>query len=163
MNIRMPISAGLVILLLFSACSKSSEQNSQEKDDYYNSITETGELQAVNSTMITVPFYGWEYGRAKLIWLEKEGEMVREGDLVALLDTSSVKRVKTQKQSDLEQLDNLQIQLNKLDTDTRELIMLRYYSQLSFMELSKMRSEPIGSTLAKVHRGLKKLRELMEQ
>jgi RNA polymerase sigma-70 factor (ECF subfamily) len=68
-----------------------------------------------------------------------------------------------QKQSDLDQLDNLQIQLNKLDTDTRELIMLRYYSQLSFKELAQMRAEPIGTTLAKVHRGLKKLRELMEQ
>ncbi len=68
-----------------------------------------------------------------------------------------------QKKSDIEQLDKLQIQLNKLDTQTRELIMLRYYSQLSFRELAKMRTEPIGTTLAKVHRGLKKLRELMEQ
>ena len=68
-----------------------------------------------------------------------------------------------QKRSDIEQLDKLQIQLNKLDTDTKELIMLRYYSQLSFKELAKMRSEPIGTTLATVLRGLKKLRELMEQ
>ncbi len=68
-----------------------------------------------------------------------------------------------QKRSDIEQLDKLQIQLNKLDTDTKELIMLRYYSQLSFKELAKMRGEPIGTTLAKVHRGLKKLRELMER
>ena len=68
-----------------------------------------------------------------------------------------------QKKSDIEQLDKLQIKLNKLDTQTRELIMLRYYSQLSFKELAQMRAEPIGTTLAKVHRGLKKLRELMEQ
>ena len=61
-----------------------------------------------------------------------------------------------------ERIDKLQIQLEKLDADTRELIMLRYYSQLSFRELAQMRSEPIGTTLSKVHRGLKKLRELME-
>jgi len=65
------------------------------------------------------------------------------------------------KRSDDEQLDKLQIQLKKLDTDTRELIMLRFYSQLSFKEMAKMRSEPIGTTLAKLHRGLRKLRELM--
>lgn len=61
-----------------------------------------------------------------------------------------------------QQTDNLHRQLQKLDADTRELITLRFYSQLSFKELSKMRREPIGTTLAKVHRGLKKLRRLME-
>ena len=65
------------------------------------------------------------------------------------------------KQSDSEQVDKLQVQLEKLDADTRELIMLRFYSQLSFKEISEMRSEPIGTTLSKVHRGLKRLRELM--
>jgi len=65
------------------------------------------------------------------------------------------------KQSDSEQIDNLEIQLRRLDTDTRELIMLRFYSELSFKEIAAMRSEPIGTTLAKLHRGLKKLRELM--
>ena len=66
------------------------------------------------------------------------------------------------KQSDGEQIDKLQIQLGRLDADTRELIMLRFYSQLSFKEIAEMRSEPIGTTLAKLHRGLKKLRESME-
>ena len=60
-------------------------------------------------------------------------------------------------------IDKLQIQLGKLDADTRELIMLRFYSQASFKEIAAMRSEPIGTTLSKVHRGLKKLRELMER
>jgi RNA polymerase sigma-70 factor (ECF subfamily) len=58
--------------------------------------------------------------------------------------------------------DGLQMALGKLDEDTRELIMLRFYSQTSFKEIAAMRSEPIGTTLSKVHRGLKKLRELME-
>jgi RNA polymerase sigma-70 factor (ECF subfamily) len=66
------------------------------------------------------------------------------------------------KKSGDEQIDKLQIQLKRLDADTRELIMLRFYSQLSFKEIAKMRSEPIGTTLAKLHRGLKKLREIME-
>ncbi len=66
------------------------------------------------------------------------------------------------KQSDNELIDKLQIQLRRLDEDTRELIMLRFYSELSFKEIAQMRSEPIGTTLAKLHRGLKKLRELMK-
>jgi RNA polymerase sigma-70 factor (ECF subfamily) len=51
--------------------------------------------------------------------------------------------------------------LEKLDGDVRELIIMRYYSQLSFKEISKLRREPIGTTLSKVHRGLKKLREMI--
>jgi RNA polymerase sigma-70 factor (ECF subfamily) len=58
--------------------------------------------------------------------------------------------------------DRVQMQLEKLDSDVREVIMLRYYSELSFKEIAAMRGEPIGTTLSKVHRGLKKLRELME-
>jgi RNA polymerase sigma-70 factor (ECF subfamily) len=67
------------------------------------------------------------------------------------------------KQSGSERIDKLQIQLAKLDADTKELVMLRFYSELSFKEIAAMRSEPIGTTLAKLHRGLKKLRELMER
>jgi len=66
------------------------------------------------------------------------------------------------KKSDDEKIEKLEIQLKKLDTDTRELIMLRFYSQLSFKEMAKIRYEPIGTTLAKLHRGLKKLREIMD-
>jgi len=66
------------------------------------------------------------------------------------------------KQSDSEKFDRLQAQLAKLDADTRELIILRFYSQASFREMAAMRSEPIGTTLSKLHRGLKRLRRLME-
>lgn len=66
-------------------------------------------------------------------------------------------------QNEDERIDKLQIQLLKLDEDTRELIMMRFYSQLSFREMAAMRAEPIGTILSKVHRGLKKLRKLMEQ
>ena len=61
-----------------------------------------------------------------------------------------------------EKFDRLQLQLDRLDDDTRELIMLRFYSKLSFKEIAALRSEPIGTALSKLHRGLKKLRELME-
>ncbi|MGB2807971.1 MAG: RNA polymerase sigma factor [Sedimentisphaerales bacterium] len=65
------------------------------------------------------------------------------------------------KRSDSERIDKLQIQLGKLNDETRELIMLRFYSQLSLKEMAAIRREPIGTTLSKLHRGLKRLRELM--
>ena len=66
------------------------------------------------------------------------------------------------KEPKAEKIDKLQTVLGRLDADTRGLIILRFYSQLSFKEMAKMRCEPIGTTLSKLHRGLKKLRELME-
>jgi RNA polymerase sigma-70 factor (ECF subfamily) len=59
--------------------------------------------------------------------------------------------------------DSLQASLKKLDEETRELLALRYYSQLSFSQIAQMRSQPIGTLLSKVHRGIRKLRELMEE
>lgn len=66
------------------------------------------------------------------------------------------------KRSESERIDKLQIQLEKLNDETRELIMLRFYSQLSLKEMAIIRREPIGTTLSKLHRGIKRLRELME-
>lgn len=64
--------------------------------------------------------------------------------------------------ADDEMTDKLTRQLRKLDGETAEIIIMRYYSGLSFEELAKIRKEPLGTCLSKVHRGLKKLRELME-
>jgi RNA polymerase sigma-70 factor (ECF subfamily) len=58
--------------------------------------------------------------------------------------------------------DKLTRQLQRLDAETAEIIVMRYYSGLSFEELAKIRKEPLGTCLSKVHRGLKKLRQLME-
>jgi len=65
------------------------------------------------------------------------------------------------KKSETDWSDKLQVQLAKLDPGTRELIMLRFYSQMSLKEIARLRSEPIGTTLSKLHRGLKRLREMM--
>jgi RNA polymerase sigma-70 factor (ECF subfamily) len=79
---------------------------------------------------------------------------------------SKAKQIKSElteeKRAEADMMDRLQFQLKSLDTETRELIVLRFYSQMSFKEMAEVRAEPIGTTLAKLHRGLKKLRELME-
>jgi RNA polymerase sigma-70 factor, ECF subfamily len=67
------------------------------------------------------------------------------------------------KDSDGLAADILQAQLGRIDDETRELILLRYYSGMSFKEIARLRKEPIGTVLSKVHRGLAKLRTLMEE
>lgn len=71
-------------------------------------------------------------------------------------------KVTEAKMSEGDKLDRLQVQLRKLDSRTQELIMLRFYSGMSLKEIAKHRGEPIGTTLSRLHRGLKRLREMME-
>ncbi len=75
------------------------------------------------------------------------------------------KEIKTETQPDRTDdlmSDKLTRQLQRLDAETAEIIIMRYYSGLSFEELAKIRKEPLGTCLSKMHRGLKKLRQLME-
>ncbi len=51
--------------------------------------------------------------------------------------------------------------LSNLDETTRQMVLLRHFGSASFKELSKMFDCPMGTALAKVHRGLKALRKLM--
>jgi RNA polymerase sigma-70 factor (ECF subfamily) len=59
--------------------------------------------------------------------------------------------------------DELTSALKSLDPETAELIVMRYYSELSFQELADLKKVPVNTVLSKVHRGLKKLKELMKK
>lgn len=55
----------------------------------------------------------------------------------------------------------LQEALEKLDATTRDMVILRHFSELSFKEIAEMFDCPLGTALAKVHRGLRTMRRLM--
>jgi len=107
-------------------------------------------------------FEGWLFTIASNIFHDHLRSKQRQKKLLETQKNQLESEVGAEKRSEGEQFDKLQRQLGKLDKDTKELIMLRFYGQLSFKEIAQMRSEPIGTTLAKTHRGLKKLRVLME-
>ncbi|MCL2701230.1 MAG: sigma-70 family RNA polymerase sigma factor [Phycisphaerae bacterium] len=51
--------------------------------------------------------------------------------------------------------------LDRLDDTTREMVLLRHFSELSFQEIADLFGCPLGTALAKVHRGLRTLREML--
>lgn len=108
-------------------------------------------------------FEGWLFKTASNIFYDYLRDKQRQKKLFELEgNRPEIKSAETERLED-DEIDKLQIQLRKLDTDTKEVIMQRFYSGLSFKEIAAIRSEPIGTMLSKLHRGLKKLRELMEQ
>jgi RNA polymerase sigma-70 factor (ECF subfamily) len=60
-----------------------------------------------------------------------------------------------------EQIDRLQLALGQLPELEREVLLLRHFSQLPFREIADIMGTPLGTALARAHRGLAKLRELM--
>ncbi len=62
-----------------------------------------------------------------------------------------------------EDTDALQRALSRLPAAEREVVMLRHFSDLSFAEIAAVMGTPVGTALARAHRGLSKLRAMMEQ
>ncbi len=61
-----------------------------------------------------------------------------------------------------DQIDQLQSALPHLGQAEREVIMLRHFSGMSFKEIAEVMDTPLGTALARAHRGLKRLRQIME-
>jgi len=61
-----------------------------------------------------------------------------------------------------EDVDALDAALAKLPESEREVIMLRHFSQLPFKEIAEVLGCPLGTALARAHRGLGHLRQIME-
>jgi RNA polymerase sigma-70 factor (ECF subfamily) len=59
-------------------------------------------------------------------------------------------------------VDALQRGLAMLPEAEREVIMLRHFSDLSFADIAEAMGTPLGTALARAHRGLAKLRKIMD-
>lgn len=62
-----------------------------------------------------------------------------------------------------ESLESLRAALDQLGPADREVVELRHHGQLSFRQMAELTGEPLGTLLARHHRALRKLRDLMEQ
>lgn len=62
-----------------------------------------------------------------------------------------------------EEQDRLQRALAALPADQREMVLLRYFGGISYKEIASLTDRPIGTVLARVHRGLARLRDLLSQ
>lgn len=53
-------------------------------------------------------------------------------------------------------------ELKRLSEGEREVLLLRHYGELTFPEIAALLEAPLGTVLARAHRGLKHLRRLMD-
>ena len=62
-----------------------------------------------------------------------------------------------------EHIDAMQAAMARLPAAEREVIVLRHFSELSFCEIASIMDTPLGTALARAHRGLKRLRSMLEE
>ncbi len=60
------------------------------------------------------------------------------------------------------ELPALRAAMEELNESDREVVELRHHAGLSFKQMSDLLDEPVGTLLARHHRALRKLREIME-
>lgn len=96
--------------------------------------------------------------RSKIVPLENSSE--NQVNLAETLQSNEPLPDKSIQQAEWN--DQLQKALGRLPELDRQAIIMRHYGQLSFKEIAKELQIPMGTALAKVHRGLKSLRQILE-
>lgn len=102
---RVASSCWICLILLLQACN-SGEKNPAyciRQGDFEASLTETGELLAVNARSVLMPYIGWKYGwQFKLTGLAEHGSEVHMGDSVAQVDPANVQKFLLEQENLLE-------------------------------------------------------------
>lgn len=78
----------------------------------------------------------------------------------AALEQAAARRSEGSEEQELESLRRAIAQLPEQD---REIIELRHHGEMSFKQIADVLDEPLGTLLARHHRALKKLREMLEK
>ena len=94
----------IFVYLLQVACSRKQERGySVMKGHFMQSIIESGELQAINASYLSMPRISFIYGyRFKIIGLAEHGKNVHKGDPVITVDPSSVQKFIIERSESLE-------------------------------------------------------------
>ena len=62
-----------------------------------------------------------------------------------------------------EQADRLRLAITQLPEAQRQVLMLRYYSNMKFVEIAKVLGCPLNTALGRMHKAIIRLKELMEE
>jgi RNA polymerase sigma-70 factor, ECF subfamily len=110
----------------------------------------SGSFEAWMQSVASSVYY--DYLRKHIREREKSMEYCREK---AYLDDCSTDDEPLEPRDELPQL---RLALDALDEESRELVCMRYFSDMSFKDIARATQKPIGTVLAKIHRGVAKLR-----
>jgi HlyD family secretion protein len=144
----------IVPYLLFFACDRKQETGySVMKGHFRQSVIETGELQAVNASYLSMPRINYIYGYSfKIISLAEHGKNVRKGDPVITVDPSSVQKFIIERS---ESLENEVASTNKLKaqiTNNMQDLRSQLKNEQASYDIKKLGAEKSGFEAAGIRR-----------
>lgn len=141
------LSALAIIVFIFSSCSKETSSYPEiRRGDFLQTITETGELAAVNAKSFVLPRFGRFWYEMKIIGLLDHGTRVEAGDSIIQLDPTEIKKFIIDRENELEtQMANLEKILVQIENRKSDLNSSLRSEQASFdlkkLELEQFRFE----------------------
>lgn len=106
-------------------------------------------------------FESWIYRIASNLFYDYLRQKQRKAKLDKHLKENPDEQIIEPVQFD-DESDKMQQAINTLDQDGKEIVLMHYYSDMTFKDIAEVKGQPIGTVLSKAHRSLKKLRQLME-
>jgi HlyD family secretion protein len=164
----------LILFILLNSCSNRGTDDFTVKSGFFRqSVTEPGELDAINASSIMMPRIPWQYGyQFKIVGLADHGKIVHKRDSVVKLDASSVykyildredmldnelasaKKQEVQSQNDIQEL-NAQLKNEQSTCDLKKLeVEVSKYDTEVQRKIKEFEFQQEMITLNKVKRNL---------
>lgn len=147
-HIRKKELLGLLALVAIGwSCSKAPLTGYRiNKGDFTQTITETGELAAVEAKAFVMTSYGRYWYEMKIIGLLDHGSIVKAGDSIIQLDPTEIKKFIIDKENDLEtqraNLEKITVEIDNRKSDLNSSLRSQQASfDLKKLELEQYRFE----------------------
>ena len=163
-NLRIPVISciqyllSIILCIITCSCNKVQvNEYSVMKGPFRQSVIETGELQALNASYLSMPRINYVYGyNFKIIGLAEHGKNVHKGDPVIKVDPSSVQKYIIERS---ESLENEVAAANKLRaqiTNNMQDLRAQLRNEQASYEIKKLEWQKSGFESA----GIRKIIEL---
>jgi len=141
----------VTFLIIMLYCSSDPQVQIEtftvKKGEFLYSVTETGELEAVNSISISAPSLSWRFGGSKITNLVEDGSQVKQGDLICQFDKTEVLKAFDDAKAELE-IANAELRKARASNESRiqeleaDLEKTRLQHEISRLNLEKATYEP---------------------
>ncbi|ARN56750.1 RNA polymerase sigma factor [Sedimentisphaera salicampi] len=138
----------------FAACTRNPEAAEELLSEFYLKL-----LKSIKSYK-NGSFEAWIFKIAGSVYYDYLRKIIRERENYSRY--CEEKEYLDRRQDSAEPETDVDKAVSELDEDSRNLVMLRYYSDMSFKEIAEATGRPVGTVLTKIHRALKKMKTVIE-
>lgn len=139
---------------MFCACNNASDADDLTQECYIRALRNWGVFDGAGSRL------AWLFAIARNTQVDWFRKRMREDRILRSCVDGNIETTFSPAGDDQEAIRRA---IDRLGTDQREVIHLRFAAGLSYAEIAKMLNVPVGTIRSRLHRGLETLRGLLEE